>query len=34
MLREFGSFDDPALGPLLDTARARFGDERGGYVPA
>ncbi len=28
MLREHGSFEAPELGPLLDAARARFGDER------
>jgi ATP-dependent DNA helicase RecG len=26
--RRYGSLDDPALGPLLDAARLRFGDER------
>ena len=28
LLEEHDSLDDPALGPLLDAARARFGDER------
>jgi ATP-dependent DNA helicase RecG len=28
LLREHGSLDAPALGPLLEAARARFGDER------
>ena len=28
LLRRLESLDHPALGPLLDTARARFGDER------
>jgi ATP-dependent DNA helicase RecG len=28
LLERFPSLDDPALGPLLDAARARFGDER------
>jgi ATP-dependent DNA helicase RecG len=26
--KRYGSLDDPALGPLLDAARLRFGDER------
>jgi ATP-dependent DNA helicase RecG len=26
--RRYGSLDDPELGPLLDAARLRFGDER------
>jgi ATP-dependent DNA helicase RecG len=28
LLKAHGSLDDPALGPLLDAARSRFGDER------
>jgi len=28
LVSEWESLDDPALGPLLDAARARFGDER------
>jgi ATP-dependent DNA helicase RecG len=31
LLERHGSLDAPALGPLLDAARARFGDER---IPA
>ena len=28
MLETYGSLDAPELGPFLDVARARFGDER------
>jgi ATP-dependent DNA helicase RecG len=28
LLRRFGALDAPELGPLVDVARARFGDER------
>ena len=28
VLREHASLDDPGLGPMLDAARSRFGDER------
>jgi ATP-dependent DNA helicase RecG len=34
MLRDYGSLDSPELGPLLDAARARFGDERTQQVTA
>ncbi|MFN2611823.1 MAG: ATP-dependent DNA helicase RecG [Solirubrobacterales bacterium] len=34
LLREHGSFEAPALGPLLDAARGRFGDERESSVTA
>ncbi|MGI8462160.1 MAG: ATP-dependent DNA helicase RecG [Solirubrobacterales bacterium] len=34
LIREYGSLDDPALGPLLDAARARFGDERSEPIAA
>jgi hypothetical protein len=28
LLREHGTLEAPALGPLMDAVRARFGDER------
>ena len=34
LLDRHGSLDDPALGPLLDAARARFGDESAEAIPA
>ena len=34
LLDRHGSLDAPELGPLLDTARARFGDERAEALPA
>jgi ATP-dependent DNA helicase RecG len=34
MLRAHGSLDAPALGPLLDAARLRFGDERAEPIAA
>ena len=34
LLDRHGSLDDPALGPLLDAARARFGDEGAEAIPA
>jgi len=34
MLRAHGSLDAPALGPLLHTARLRFGDERAEPIAA
>jgi ATP-dependent DNA helicase RecG len=34
MLAEHGSLDAPALGPLLDAARLRFGDERAEPIAA
>jgi ATP-dependent DNA helicase RecG len=34
LLREHGALDAPALGPLLDVARERFGDERAEGIPA
>jgi hypothetical protein len=34
-LRErYGSLEDPALGPLMDEARRRFGDERREQIAA
>jgi ATP-dependent DNA helicase RecG len=34
LLREHGSLEAPALGPLVDVARARFGDERSEPIAA
>jgi ATP-dependent DNA helicase RecG len=34
LLRRYGSLDDPELGPLMDAARLRFGDERAEPIPA
>jgi hypothetical protein len=34
MLRAHGSLDAAALGPLLDAARLRFGDERAEPIAA
>ncbi len=34
LLRRFGSLDVPDLGPLVDVARARFGDERSEPIAA
>ena len=34
LLGRYGSLDDPALGPLLDAVRARFGDEGAEAIPA
>jgi ATP-dependent DNA helicase RecG len=34
LVREHGSLDAPELGPLLDAARARFGDERAESIAA
>jgi ATP-dependent DNA helicase RecG len=34
LLREHGSLDAPALGPLLDAVRRRFGDEAAAPIPA
>jgi ATP-dependent DNA helicase RecG len=34
LLDRHGSLGDPALGPLLDAARARFGDESAEAIPA
>jgi ATP-dependent DNA helicase RecG len=34
LIREHGSLDAPALGPLLDVARERFGDERSEPIAA
>jgi ATP-dependent DNA helicase RecG len=34
MLREHASLDAPGLGPLLDAARLRFGDERAEPIAA
>ena len=34
LIGEHGDLDDPALGPLLDAVRARFGDERSEPIAA
>jgi ATP-dependent DNA helicase RecG len=34
LIERHGSLDAPALGPLLDAARQRFGDERAEPIPA
>jgi hypothetical protein len=34
LLRRHGSLEDPALGPLMEAARGRFGDEAAEPIPA
>jgi hypothetical protein len=34
LLRRHGSLDAPELGPLMDAARQRFGDERAEPIAA
>jgi hypothetical protein len=34
LLRRYGSLDAPELGPLIDAARDRFGDEAVEPIPA
>jgi ATP-dependent DNA helicase RecG len=34
LIERYGSIEDPALGPLIDAVRARFGDERAEAIAA